>query len=50
MELESDFVPKIVGAQLVRVRSQTTYYILSRMKGICKVWSDRQRASIGESR
>jgi cysteine desulfuration protein SufE len=50
MELESDFVPKIVGAQLVRVRSQTTYYILSRMKGICKVWSDRQRASIAESR
>jgi len=26
------------------VRSQTTYYILSRMKGICKVWSDRKRA------
>ena len=49
-ELESDFVPKIVGAQLVRVRSQTTYYILSRMKGICKVWSDRERASIGESK
>ena len=47
MELESDFVPKIVGAQLVRVRSQTTYYILSRMKGICKVWSDRQRAASG---
>ncbi|NBY66894.1 MAG: Fe-S metabolism protein SufE, partial [Verrucomicrobia bacterium] len=23
---------------------QTTYYILSRMKGICKVWLDRQRA------
>jgi cysteine desulfuration protein SufE len=44
MELASDFVPKIVGAQLVRVRSQTTYYILSRMKGICKVWSDRKRA------
>ena len=44
LELESDFVPKIVGAQLVRVRSQTTYYILSRLKGICKVWSDRQRA------
>ena len=45
IELESDFVPKIVGAQLVRVRSQTTYYILSRMKGICKVWSDRKRAA-----
>ena len=44
LELESDFVPKIVGAQLVRVRSQTTYYILSRMKGICKVWLDRKRA------
>ena len=43
MELESDFVPKIVGAQLVRVRSQTTYYILSRLKGICKVWLDRRR-------
>jgi len=49
MELESDFVPKIVGAQLVRVRSQTTYYILSRMKGICKVWSDRKRAASGGS-
>ena len=45
MELASDFVPKIVGAQLVRVRSQTTYYILSRMKGICKVWSDRKRTN-----
>jgi cysteine desulfuration protein SufE len=44
LDLESDFVPKIVGAQLVRVRSQTTYYILSRLKGICKVWMDRQRA------
>jgi cysteine desulfuration protein SufE len=44
LDLESDFVPKIVGAQLVRLRSQTTYYILSRLKGICKVWLDRQRA------
>jgi cysteine desulfuration protein SufE len=49
IELESDFVPKIVGAQLVRVRSQTTYYILSRMKGICKVWSDRKRAASNSS-
>ena len=45
MELASDFVPKRVGAQLVRVRSQTIYYILSRMKGICKVWSDRKRTN-----
>ena len=33
MELPADFVPKIVGAQLVRIRSQTVYYILTRMKG-----------------
>ena len=32
MELPADFVPKIVGAQLVRIRSQTVYYILTRMK------------------
>lgn len=43
MELPSDFVTRIVGEQLVRVRSQTTYYILTRMKGICKVYLDRQR-------
>lgn len=38
------FVPRIVGAQLVRIRSQTTYYVLTRMKSICKVWLDRERA------
>jgi cysteine desulfuration protein SufE len=43
MDLPSDFVTRIVGAELVRVRSQTTYYILTRMKGICKVYLDRQR-------
>lgn len=43
IDLPSDFVTRIVGAELVRVRSQTTYYILTRMKGICKVWLDRQR-------
>ena len=35
---------RIVGAELVRVRSQTTYYVLTRIKGICKVYLDRQRA------
>ena len=40
----SDFVTRIVGAELVRVRSQTTYYVLTRIKGICKVYLDRQRA------
>lgn len=27
-----DFVPRIVGEHLVRLRSQTVYYVLSRMK------------------
>ncbi len=43
LDLASDFVTRIVGAELVRVRSQTTYYILTRMKGICRVYLDRQR-------
>ncbi len=43
LDLPSDFVTRIVGAELVRVRSQTTYYILTRMKGICKVYLDRER-------
>jgi len=44
MKLASDSVPKITGAHLVRVRSQTTYYIPSRMNGICKVLLNRKRA------
>jgi cysteine desulfuration protein SufE len=43
LELPSDFVPRIVGTELVRVRSQTTYYVLQRIKSICKVYLDRQR-------
>lgn len=43
LEMPSDFVTRIVGAELVRVRSQTTYYVLTRIKGICKVYLDRQR-------
>ena len=27
-----DFIPRIVGANLVRLRSQTVYYVLNRMK------------------
>ena len=34
---------RVVGSELVRVRSQTVYYVLSRIKGICKVYLDRQR-------
>ena len=43
VDLSANFVTRIVGAELVRVRSQTTYYILTRMKGICKVYLDRER-------
>jgi cysteine desulfuration protein SufE len=45
MDVPQDFVPKIVGGQLVRVRSQTVYYILTRMKSVCKVWLNRERAA-----
>ncbi|MGH8018451.1 MAG: SufE family protein [Opitutaceae bacterium] len=45
VEIEQDFVPKIVGGQLVRVRSQTVYYILTRIKSACKVILARERAS-----
>ena len=37
-----DFVPKIVGAELVRIRSHTVYYILTRMKSAAAVWKKRQ--------
>ena len=49
LTVPSSFVPQIVGGQLVRIRSQTTYYVLSRMKGICKVYLDRQRAAASQS-
>src|SRR5437667_1918361 len=43
LDLPSDFVRRIVGGELVRIRSQTVYYVLTRIKSICKVWLDRQR-------
>jgi cysteine desulfuration protein SufE len=43
LDLPADFVTRIVGMELIRVRSQTTYYVLTRIKGICKVYLDRQR-------
>jgi len=45
LDVPSDFVPKIVGGDLIRVRSQTVYYVLTRMKGVCRVFLDRRRAS-----
>jgi cysteine desulfuration protein SufE len=44
LDLPSDFVTRIVGAELVRVRSQTTYYVLTRIKSICRVYLERERA------
>src|SRR5262245_36782289 len=41
LDLPSDFVTRIVGTELVRIRSQTVYYVLTRIKSICKVWLDR---------
>ena len=45
LDCPADFVPKIIGAELVRARSQTVYYVLSRMKGAAKVFRDRERAA-----
>ena len=45
LEIPADFVPKIVGAELVRLRSQTVYYLLTRMKGIVKVWLRRRQSA-----
>ena len=45
MDMPQDFVPRIVGGQLVRVRSQTVYYILTRLKSACRVWLNRERAA-----
>ena len=45
LEVPADFVPRIVGAELVRLRSQTVYYVLSRMKTAVKMLLDRRRAA-----
>jgi cysteine desulfuration protein SufE len=45
LEVPADFVPKIVGSELVRLRSQTVYYVLTRLKSAVKVHSNRLRAA-----
>jgi cysteine desulfuration protein SufE len=45
LALEADFVPRLIGADLVRQRSQTVYYVLGRMKGALTVWRNRRRAA-----
>lgn len=45
MAVPADFVPRIIGAELVRLRSQTVYYVLGRMKTAVKMFIDRRRAA-----
>ena len=45
LALEADFVPRLIGADLVRQRSQTVYYVLGRMKAAVTVWRNRRRAA-----
>jgi len=45
MAVPQDFVPRIVGGDLVRVRSQTVYFLLTRLKGACQVWLQRERTA-----
>ncbi len=45
LDVPADFVPRIVGAELVRLRSQTVYYVLGRMKAAVKVYLNRRRAA-----
>ena len=42
LDVPQDFVPRIVGAELLRLRSQTVYYVLRRMK-------EAVRSSLGDS-
>jgi cysteine desulfuration protein SufE len=47
LSVPADFVPRIVGAELVRLRSHTVYYVLSRMKTAVKMHLDQlKRASL----
>lgn len=45
MTVPPDFVPRIIGADLVRLRSQTVYYVLGRMKAAVKTFMDCRRAA-----
>ena len=36
LEMPSDFISKIAGPKLVRIRSQTVFYVLTRIHGACR--------------
>ncbi len=42
IDVPADFVPRIIGAELVRLRSQTVYYVLGRMKQAAVALLERQ--------
>lgn len=42
LTISPDIVPRIVGAELVRLRSRTVYYVLNRMKEAAQVLSTRR--------
>jgi cysteine desulfuration protein SufE len=42
LDVPQDFVPRIIGAELVRLRSQTVYYVLGRMKEAARKLLEQQ--------
>ena len=44
VELPTDFVEKIVGSHLLRIRSQTVFYLLKRTKSACEILLKKPRA------
>ncbi len=42
LEVPHDFVPRIIGMELVRLRSQTVYYVLGRMKRAVQMLLERR--------
>ena len=42
INVQQDFVPRIIGAELVRLRSQTVYYVLGRMKQAARKLLEQQ--------
>ena len=41
IEVPQDFVPRIIGAELVRLRSQTVYYVLGRLQQAAQALLER---------
>jgi len=51
LDLPPTFVPRLVGAQLFRQRSQTVYYVLTRVKNAIKAYEKRRaRGEVGTLR